>query len=526
MPLPYPIPVQPKDPIVPLPEFPVTENKYRIPTYNEIDFENLAARNQWTPPRSGGGSQPNPNQEAIDLLNQPLITIDPPQPPKVTRRPPTLPNSFIDPYAGLGVLAAGALYGRQFSSGSGASGSRDYAGEIGSILSMQPGAAAQNYALQSAYNPALTQLGYENFAATMGQLPGTMRGAYDAANPGQAAHLAGMPGAMADLNASQPGWMDATGYNAANAGRGMQAGMNYARFDPQAARFAGAGGGPLLGRMEGDAGDWLGRVTGLQQQQKYIAQDLLGAGGGLTAGELAGVQDSARAAYSDRGMLRSNRGIGAEILQTDAAQRNRLVQNMGIAQQVDASDVAQRQANRNYAMGVQNQGQNLSQFNSGQRNAMNQFNTGQANSIGANLAQFNAGQANQMGQFNAGQYNSMAQFNATAEDRAGQFNAGATNTMNQFNQQMRFNNNDAAWQRQMGLGGLYQQNAINPSAVAMGLQQQIPDYTNALLGYGQDVFSTNANAAAAAANSKSNNNAAITAAGLNMLANMYGSWGG
>lgn len=231
-----------------------------------------------------------------------------------------------------------------------------------------------------------------------------------------------------------------------------------AQFDPRQARatdarFNAAQGGPLGGALQMDAARNLGQVSGLQGQLQQQASSLLGAGGGLTQGETMAAQQSARAAYADRGRLRGNAGIGAEILGTDQAQRARLMQNAQFAQGVDASGQQQLNQNRGYAQGVQAQNQGLSQFNAGQQNQMgqfnagqrtgiSQFNTGQANQIGANLAQFNAGQNQQNSQFNATGVNAMnqsaaeradanARFNYQGQMQNQQFNASGINAMNQ-----------------------------------------------------------------------------------------------
>ena len=192
------------------------------------------------------------------------------------------------------------------------------------------------------------------------------------------------------------------------------------------ARYTGAQGGPLGGALQMDAARNLGQVSGLQGQLQNQAGALLATGGRLTQGETMDAQQAARAAYSDRGMGRSNAAIGAEILGTDQAQRARLLQNAQFAQGVDASGQQQLAQGRSYAQGVQAQNQSLSQFNSGQQNSLSQFNagnrtgisqfnTGQANQIGANLAQFHAGQNQQNSQFNATGMNAM---NQSAAERA------------------------------------------------------------------------------------------------------------
>ena len=420
-----------------------------------------------------------------------------------------------------------------------------------------------------------------------------MRSGWDAANPQLAAYNQTLGDQVNRINAQGPASYNAQGYAASGSGNQGPVGTSLAAFNPQMAsqayanaatanqNYAGAqtanlnqaNGGPLMGGLNQSAAYNLDRVSGLQAQQQGIASNLLGAGGGLTQGELMGAQDSARAAYADRGMVRSNNGIGAEILQTDAAQRNRLMSNLGIAQGVDAAGQAQLGATRGFALGVQGQGQNLSQFNAGQGNALgqfnaglltnnNQFNAGQGNSLNqfnagllTNNSQFNAGQGNALSQFNAGQFNNvglnlannnadrqnqMGQFNANLLQNNNQFNAGQVNNAGQFNASasnqagatnaglaQSFQND--AYNRSAGYGNFLLGQAQNPNAMALNLMGNAPDYTTAMLGYGQDLYNTNYNGGVSAANSARNNSAAMTGAGLGLLGsgmNAYANYAG
>lgn len=334
------------------------------------------------------------------------------------------------------------------------------------------------------------------------------RSAFHRANPELTAFTGSSAQLLQQLNASQPGWMDATGYTptmgtAASAGPAATAAA-------ATARVSRANGGPLLGRLEQDAGRSLGQVSPLQLMQQRQAMELLGAGGNLTQGELQGVQDSARAAYSDRGRLRGNRGIGAEILATDSARRGRLLENLQLAQGVDSAGQAQLGQNRNYALGVQGQGQNLSTYNTGQANILSQFNAG----LLTQNNQFNAGQGNEMARVNAGLDQQMRLANQGAANQAGMFNATATNAMNQFNQNLRFANNDAQWGRQMQYGNLLNSQRQDPQALAGALMGNTPDYTSALLNYGSDLNNTNFNAAVDRYyNARNNRTAGLSAAG-------------
>ena len=401
-----------------------------------------------------------------------------------------------------------------------------------------------------------------------GSLGANLRTAYDQANPQQNAANAQLAADRDRLNGQTiPGVQTNTAQFTGSQGLpGVQtnsatytgAQASNAQFTPgQAratdARFTGAQGGPLGGALQMDAARNLGQVSGLQGQLQNQAGALLATGGRLTQGETMDAQQAARSAYSDRGMGRSNAGIGAEILGTDQAQRARLMQNAQFAQGVDASGQQQLNQNRGYAQGVQAQNQGLSQFNAGQQNQMSQFNagqrtgisqfnTGQANQIGANLAQFNAGQNQQNSQFNATGMNAMnqdaasradanARFNYQGQMQNQQFNATGINAMNQdaatrgdanarFNYQGQLQQNNDAWGRTRDQAINLGTQAINPNEVGLRLSQGAPDYANAMLGYGGDLANTNYNAAASRYNSGQNNSAALMGAGINTIGQM------
>lgn len=428
-----------------------------------------------------------------------------------------------------------------------------------------------------------------------GSLGANLRTAYDQANPQQNAANAQLAADRDRLNGQTiPGVQTNTASFVGSQGRPDIAGQysqglpgvqtntatyigaqaSNAQFDPRQARatdarFTGAQGGPLGGALQMDAARNLGQVSGLQGQLQNQAGALLATGGRLTQGETMDAQQAARSAYSDRGMGRSNAGIGAEILGTDQAQRARLMQNAQFAQGVDASGQQQLNQNRGYAQGVQSQNQNLSQFNAGQQNQLSQFNagqrtgisqfnTGQANQIGANLAQFNAAQNQQNSQFNAtgmnamnqsaaeradtnarfnyqgqmqnqqfnaGQANDLARFNTTAANQNNQFNASGINAMNQdaaargdanarFNYQGQLQQGNDQFNRSQSVAGQYGTQAINPGTYAAQLSQNTPDYTGQTLNYMGDLNNTNYNAAASRYNSAQNNSAAMSGAAI------------
>ena len=474
-----------------------------------------------------------------------------------------------------GVGAGASMYGanRAAQAAGSAPAPRDLGNElntIGNSIGGFSGAAADAYGANAG---RFGQANQQGFNQTMQNgLAGSLRQNYNAANPDQAAFNTTMGNERDRLNSDanwQPGVQTNTAQFTGSQGLpGVQtnsatytgAQASNAQFTPgQAratdARFTGAQGGPLGGALQMDAARNLGQVSGLQGQLQNQAGALLATGGRLTQGETMDAQQAARSAYSDRGMGRSNAGIGAEILGTDQAQRARLMQNAQFAQGVDASGQQQLNQNRGYAQGVQAQNQGLSQFNAGQQNQMSQFNagqrtgisqfnTGQANQIGANLAQFNAGQNQQNSQFNATGMNAMnqdaasradanARFNYQGQMQNQQFNASGINAMNQdaaargdanarFNYQGQLQQGNDQFNRSQAVAGQYGTQAINPGTYAAQLAQGTPDYTGQTLNYMSDLNNTNYNAAASRYNSAQNNRAA----GMGSILGAVGSIGG
>lgn len=331
------------------------------------------------------------------------------------------------------------------------------------------------------------------------------RTAFDRANPGLVGATNQLSQTVGQLNALGPARYDPTGYAAVQAQGGTLGPAALGSYNAATTSTAAqqrAGGGPLLGSLERDAARGLGQVSGLQSQQEGMAARLLAAGGGLTAGETADVQQAARAAYADRGLVRSNRGIGAEILATDQAQRQRLTQNLGLASGIDAAGQAQRAQSRSYALGVQGQGQNLSTFNAGQGNALGQFNADALNrgsqfnsQLGANVSLANAGMQNEQARFGANLAQQNNQFNASATNAGQQFSAGTINDANRFNATADVANREAIYSRTLGNVQAQQAQAIDPLRLGQLFTGQAPDYTGAMLNYGSDLNNTNYNSA-------------------------------
>ncbi len=332
-----------------------------------------------------------------------------------------------------------------------------------------------------------------------------------------------------------------------------------------------------------------GGPSDIQGSLENQARSDLALGGALSAEEQRNAQQAAREAGASRGLINSNSTVAAEILNRDAASRARQNERRGFAAAVDQTGFGQRQAGIQSALGVSNAAQNYSQqglaaqqanlgaqlqgnalnlqgqmANQSGRNAFNQqgltanlanqdaalraslanqqrdltmnqqrLATGQSNqtaglgyaNLFSNNSQFNAGANNQMNQFNAqlGQQNN--QFNANANNQAQQFNTGAVNDMNRFNQQLNFAGNQNDWTNAMQYGNFQLGQALDPFSVGRGLMGQTPDYTNALLGYGNGVYDTNYNGQAAANNAQRNSGGAMFGAGMGLVGQGLGAYG-
>lgn len=193
--------------------------------------------------------------------------------------------------------------------------------------------------------------------------------------------------------------------NAAEAGLAPQQLSQYQQFSPQYAAQDAANIGTSLFGAGGptNIADQYARLTQGQQdpllaQQNQIASGLLNQGGNLSASDLRNVQQSSRAGYAARGLDATNSSIVDEAMQTDAAQRARLLQNLGIAQNV----VGQNQS----AASINNaNSQSLFGLASGLTNASNQYTRNQFDAFspyGADVASsnFNANQAQKIQQQN------------------------------------------------------------------------------------------------------------------------------
>lgn len=140
----------------------------------------------------------------------------------------------------------------------------------------------------------------------------------------------------------------------------------------------------------------------LLQQQNRVAMQQLGLGGQLSPSELRNVQQNSRAGFAARGLDATNASVVDESMQTDAAQRARLLQSMGMAQNVVGQNQNQSQLNNAFTSTLLGMGQNATQNSNNQTRA--QFDA--FNPYGADVASsnFNAAQS----RLNAANNNALA----------------------------------------------------------------------------------------------------------------------
>lgn len=91
----------------------------------------------------------------------------------------------------------------------------------------------------------------------------------------------------------------------------------------------------------------------ISQALEERAMEQLALGDSLSAGEERNVAQASRAAYSDRGLAMSNRSIVDEVLNRDAAGRQRMLERTGLASGIDQILLGEQGQNRNFAMGVE-----------------------------------------------------------------------------------------------------------------------------------------------------------------------------
>lgn len=434
---------------------------------------------------------------------------------------------------------------------------RNLGGEFGQILTNSPYFGAQNLYNQQVNSPGLAQTNTNNFNNAAGALAPAMRSAYNAANPNQVAYTGTLQGLANNLATRQPEAVNpafvnpaqsaAQGPGAAALASFSQGPTGYSQVNPNTGFGA-------VSAQQGDVG--LGSAvnrlnnSGPSQIQNTLtqqAQQGLALGTQLSPEDIRNAQQSAREAWSARGLVNSPGAIGAEILNTDALGRQRLAERQGLASQVEATNFGQGQQGFTNALGVSNASQGYAGLglqgqttNLGAQLAGNQLNyQGQAANqqagltsnqqaynyagLGAQNSQFNAGQQNALQQYYAGLGQSNNQFNAGAQNTGQLANQASANSVGQFNAGLQGANNAALWSRGTDIANNLNQQAVNPFAAAgqiTGLSQS-PDYTSPLLAYGQDAFNTTFNAGAASNISQQNNSAATNAALIGGLGKIF-----
>jgi hypothetical protein len=425
---------------------------------------------------------------------------------------------------------------------------RDIGGELGAISSYFSPFAQMGYNNALELNPQYTQLNLANYQTALGGVSGSMRDAFNQANPGLANYEGDLRQTLSNVTANTPTGVGASGYTAATASPTLAPNAAQAEFGGSA--FGPTTISPNTGYapVSAQASDFglqtaasrLGGVgpSSIQQTLEGQASQGLALGRSLSDEDKRMGQQAAREAWSARGLVNSNGAIADEVLNRDAISRQRENERRGFAQSVDQQGFTQRQQGLGAALGLSNTAQGYAglglqaqQANLGaqltgnalgfqgqlanQGNALNYAQLAQANS------QYNAGQQNQMGQFGASLGQANEQFNAQSNNQANQFNTGAVNNMNQFNQNLALQGNQNAWNNAAQYGQFLQGNAFSPFAAAQAQVGQTPDYLPNLLGYGGDSFNTSYNAARAAEINAENVSAGKTAGWLGALGSLF-----
>ncbi len=276
----------------------------------------------------------------------------------------------------------------------------------------------------------------------------------------------------------------------------QMAAQGYGSFDPSglqahAQNVTAQQGSPLLDQLNRQA--MSAGPSGLQQQQNALATQLLNQGGNLSASDLRNVQQNSLAGFAARGLDATNASVADEVLQTDAAQRARLVQNLGIAQGVQNQGLAEQNQQNQFGLGVSNQNYGYGQL------GLQAQQSNQSANLQAQLANQNFG----LGAFNSNLQSQTAQQTALNQSAA-------------LAEQQR----QAQLQAQAQAVQLQRQGYLDPFAAITGSadqnlfgqllstnQNNLGTQANlygSLLGYGQDLNNTNYNANAAS-NIASNN---------------------
>ncbi len=119
----------------------------------------------------------------------------------------------------------------------------------------------------------------------------------------------------------------------------------------QGAADAAKGPSALLSSLNEDA--LAAGPSAISQALQQSALDELSLGGKLSADEARNVDQASRAAFADRGLVRSNPAIVAEVMNRDAAQRARLNERRGFAAGVNQQLLGEQAQNRDFMGNVE-----------------------------------------------------------------------------------------------------------------------------------------------------------------------------
>lgn len=258
-------------------------------------------------------------------------------------------------------------------------------------------------------------------------------------------------------------------------------------------------------------------LTPIQQMLQEQAMGDLKLGGSLSGEDIRLAQQASRAGSSARGLAMGKNAVGLEMLQTDAMSRARQNERRGFASAVDAQGFGQQTTNRQLGQGYASMANSAQQAGNALGLGYQQLgeNSRQYNgNLGLNYAQLaqNDRQFSKNMGFNYSQLGQQAgMFNASNALQSGQFNA-------QLAQQQQAADRGFGLQSTALLGNIAGQAMAPFGAQGTGYGQANMNYQLAAgatpsyasyLGYGNDLFNTNYNAAAAGQIADKNNSAGI-----------------
>ena len=129
--------------------------------------------------------------------------------------------------------------------------------------------------------------------------------------------------------------------------------------------------------------------SAISQALQQSALDELALGGRLSADEARMVDQRSRSAFADRGLVRSNPAIVAEVMNRDAAQRGRLNERRGFAAGVNQQLMGELAQNRDFAGNVEQ----MNRAAAGQRASLTLQELAQNRDFAANVEQLNGADA-------------------------------------------------------------------------------------------------------------------------------------